>query len=74
MASAVGGARTVSTAASTAQINELKNQLAEMQAHCEGIEKERDFYFDSEYIGSNIMSTGWRIRKDLWLSIAVMRG
>ena len=28
------------------QVAELQNQLKEMSAHLEGLEKERDFYFD----------------------------
>lgn len=40
-----GGPRTVSTA-SSAQMNELRAQVAEIQASCDGLEKERDFYFD----------------------------
>jgi len=28
-------------------MNELRAQVAEIEASCEGLEKERDFYFDS---------------------------
>ncbi|ORX33824.1 calponin homology domain-containing protein [Kockovaella imperatae] len=41
----VGAARSGS-AASTGQLNDLREQVAEMQAHCETVERERDFYFD----------------------------
>ena len=40
------GSRNVSTA-SSAQMNGLRAQVAEIQASCDGLEKERDFYFDS---------------------------
>lgn len=43
------GPRTVS-AASSSQLQELRGQLAEMQAHCEALEKERDFYYSSRFI------------------------
>ncbi|CAD6571645.1 MAG: hypothetical protein TREMPRED_000334 [Tremellales sp. Tagirdzhanova-0007] len=39
------GSRTVSTASSV-QMNGLRAQVAEIQASCDGLEKERDFYFD----------------------------
>ena len=42
------GMRSVSTA-SSAQMNELKAQFSGLQAHCESLEKERDFYFDSGF-------------------------
>ena len=44
---ASGAARSVSTA-SNAQLQALNAQVQEMQLHCESLEKERDFYFDSE--------------------------
>ncbi|CAK9783876.1 hypothetical protein CC85DRAFT_288875 [Cutaneotrichosporon oleaginosum] len=41
---AAAGARAPS-AASAAQLSQLNAQVLEMQAQCEGLEKERDFYF-----------------------------
>jgi hypothetical protein len=43
-----GGAPRAVSAASSAQLQQLTAQVAEMQAMCESVEKERDFYFDSE--------------------------
>lgn len=43
-----GGAVRQPSAASQAQIQVLNAQIQEMQATCEGLEKERDFYFASE--------------------------
>jgi len=43
-----GAPRTVSSA-SSAQVMELKNQLADITNACAATEKERDFYFDSGY-------------------------
>lgn len=37
------------SAASAAQVQLLNGQIQEMQATCEGLEKERDFYFASEW-------------------------
>lgn len=42
-----GAARSAS-AASNAQIQHLNAQVNELQSTCEGLEKERDFYFASE--------------------------
>lgn len=42
-----GGVRSAS-AASNAQIQHLNAQVNELQATCQGLEKERDFYFASE--------------------------
>jgi RP/EB family microtubule-associated protein len=41
----VGGARRPASTTSSAQVNALHEQVAEMRAQMEGLEKERDFYF-----------------------------
>lgn len=41
------GSRTVSSAATNAQVEMMQEQLLETQASAEGFEKERDFYFES---------------------------
>ena len=46
----VAGAPRTASGASAAQLNELKGQVAELQELCAATEKERDFYFDSEWI------------------------
>ncbi|EJT51275.1 hypothetical protein A1Q2_00320 [Trichosporon asahii var. asahii CBS 8904] len=49
LASAGGAAASRSTsAASNAQIQHLNAQVGELQSTCEGLEKERDFYFASD--------------------------
>lgn len=45
-----------SSAGSNAQVQLLNSQVQELQATCEGLEKERDFYFASE----------WRRRRGCW--------
>lgn len=47
-AGAGAGAARASSAASNAQIQHLNAQVGELQSTCEGLEKERDFYFASE--------------------------
>lgn len=42
-----GSTRTVSSAATNAQIEMMQAEIAETQASAEGFEKERDFYFES---------------------------
>lgn len=41
----IGGVRATGSAQSNEAVQALKAQLAEMSAHLEGLEKERDFYF-----------------------------
>lgn len=49
------GSRAVLSAATNAQLEQMQDQIAETQAVAEGFEKERDFYFESEY--SHSLST-----------------
>ena len=57
----MGGVRSISGASNT-QVTELRNQLGEMQQHCETLEKERDFYFDS---ASRILNCGVMCADDI---------
>lgn len=41
----MGGPRAGSSMASQREVEDLRAQIAEMSAHLEGLEKERDFYF-----------------------------
>ena len=53
----VGGPR-VGSSHSNEAVQALKNQLAEMSAHLESLEKERDFYFAKVMVFFCLCSTG----------------